>query len=117
MSQTVQKWRHYVMTGCVKSIDPILIQTAKGATVTRNSVREYEDHFAGISMLKAGHCNPQVDSAGKVQLDNLVHCSSYLVAACPPRPMFIAPSKKPRCHLWSQVLITVPTRMMLTRKP
>jgi 4-aminobutyrate aminotransferase / (S)-3-amino-2-methylpropionate transaminase / 5-aminovalerate transaminase len=40
--------------------------------------REYLDCFAGISVINAGHGNPQVIAAAKAQMEKLVHCSSYL---------------------------------------
>ena len=39
--------------------------------------REYLDCFAGISVVNAGHCNPEVIAAAKAQMDKLIHCSSY----------------------------------------
>jgi len=78
MSDTIQKYKDYVMTGFVKSVAPIVIDHASGATVTDIHGREYLDCFAGISVVNAGHCNPHVIAAAKKQMDKLVHCSSYL---------------------------------------
>ena len=78
MSNTIQKYKDYVMTGFVKSVAPIVIDRANGAVVTDINGREYLDCFAGISVVNAGHCNPQVIAAAKAQIDKLVHCSSYL---------------------------------------
>ena len=83
MSDTIQKYRDYVMTGFVKSVAPIVIEKARGAVVTDSNGREYLDCFAGISVVNAGHCNPQVIAAAKAQMDKLVHCSSYLYHAQP----------------------------------
>ncbi len=77
MSDTIQKYRDYVMTGFVKSVAPIVIEKASGAVVTDNTGREYIDCFAGISVVNAGHCNPQVIAAAKAQMDKLIHGSSY----------------------------------------
>ena len=49
MSDTIQKYKDYVMTGFVKSVAPIVIDRASGATVTDVDGREYLDCFAGIS--------------------------------------------------------------------
>ncbi len=73
-----QKYRDYVITGFVKSVAPIAVERASGATVTDTQGREYIDCFSGISVVNAGHCNPQVIAAAKAQMDKLVHCSSYL---------------------------------------
>src|ERR1700722_16484551 len=78
MPDTIQKYKDYVMTGFVKSVAPIVIATASGATVTDSNGREYLDCFAGISVVNAGHCNLQVVAAAKAQMGKLVHCSSYL---------------------------------------
>jgi 4-aminobutyrate aminotransferase len=78
MSNTIQKYKDYVMTGFLKSVTPIVIDRANGAVVTDVNGHEYLDCFAGISVVNAGHCNPQVIAAAKAQMDKLVHCSSYL---------------------------------------
>jgi 4-aminobutyrate aminotransferase len=78
MADTLQKYKDYVMTGFLKSVAPIVIDQAKGAVVTDVNGREYLDCFAGISVVNAGHCNPEVIAAAKAQMDKLVHCSSYL---------------------------------------
>jgi 4-aminobutyrate aminotransferase/(S)-3-amino-2-methylpropionate transaminase len=78
MSDTVQKYKDYVMTGFMKSVVPIVIDHASGSTVTDINGREYLDCFAGISVINAGHCNPQVIEAAKKQMDKLIHCSSYI---------------------------------------
>ena len=78
MSDTIQKYKDYVMTGFMKSVVPIVIDKASGATVTDINGREYLDCFAGISVVNAGHCNPHVIAAAKAQMEKLVHCSSYI---------------------------------------
>lgn len=78
MSDTIQKYKDYVMTGFVKSVAPMVVDHASGATVTNVNGREYLDCFAGISVVNAGHVNPQVVGAAKKQLDKRIHCSSYL---------------------------------------
>src|SRR6478672_8405121 len=78
MSDTIQKYKDYVMTGFMKSVVPMVIDKASGATVTDVNGRTYLDCFAGISVVNAGHCNPEVTSAAKAQIDKLVHCCSYV---------------------------------------
>jgi 4-aminobutyrate aminotransferase / (S)-3-amino-2-methylpropionate transaminase / 5-aminovalerate transaminase len=78
MSDTIQKYRDYVMTGFVKSVAPLVIEKASGAVIIDVNGREYLDCFAGISVVNAGHCNPQVIAAAKAQMDKLIHGSSYL---------------------------------------
>src|SRR6267154_428479 len=78
MSDTIQKYKDYVMTGFLKSVAPIVIDHASGTAVWDDQGREYLDCFSGISVVNAGHNHPRVIAAVKAQLDKLVHCSSYL---------------------------------------
>jgi 4-aminobutyrate aminotransferase len=78
MSDTIQKYKDYVMTGFMKSVVPIVVDHARGAVITDINGREYLDCFAGISVVNAGHGNPQVIAAAKAQMEKLVHCSSYI---------------------------------------
>jgi 4-aminobutyrate aminotransferase/(S)-3-amino-2-methylpropionate transaminase len=78
MSDTIQKYKDYVMTGFLKSVAPIVIDHASGAEVWDENGREYLDCFSGISVVNAGHNHPRVIAAAKAQMDKLVHCSSYL---------------------------------------
>jgi len=75
---TLQKYREYVITSFLKSVAPIVIDRGSGATVTDINGRAYLDCFAGISVVNAGHCNPQVIAAAKAQMEKLIHCASYL---------------------------------------
>src|SRR5690348_8001097 len=83
MSDTIQQYKDYVMTGFMKSVVPIVIDHASGVTVTDVNGREYLDCFSGISVVNAGHNNPQVIAAAKAQMDKLVHCASYIYHAPP----------------------------------
>src|ERR1700676_3520457 len=78
MPDTIQKYKDYVMTGFMKSVAPIVIEKASGVIVTDVQGREYLDCFAGISVVNAGHCNPEVIAAAKAQMDKLVHAASYI---------------------------------------
>jgi 4-aminobutyrate aminotransferase len=66
------------MTGFLKSVAPMVIDHARGCVVTDVNGRDYLDCFAGISVVNAGHGNPEIIAAAKAQMDKLVHCSSYL---------------------------------------
>jgi 4-aminobutyrate aminotransferase/(S)-3-amino-2-methylpropionate transaminase len=83
MSDTMQKYKDFVMTGFMKSVVPIVVDKASGAVVIDENGREYLDCFAGISVVNAGHNNPQVIAAAKAQMDKLVHCASYIYHAAP----------------------------------
>jgi 4-aminobutyrate aminotransferase len=78
MDQTIEKYQQYVMTGFVKAVQPIAIEKAHGAVVHDSAGKEYIDCFAGIAVVNAGHCNPEVVAAAKAQMDKLVHCCSYV---------------------------------------
>src|SRR5207302_665995 len=39
--------------------------------------------FAGISVVNAGHCNPEVIAAAREQMDKLIHCASYVYHSVP----------------------------------
>jgi 4-aminobutyrate aminotransferase/(S)-3-amino-2-methylpropionate transaminase len=83
MSDTMQKYKDFVMTGFMKSVVPIVVDKASGAVVIDENGREYLDCFAGISVVNAGHNNPQVIAAAKAQMDKLVHCASYIYHVAP----------------------------------
>src|SRR6266699_440256 len=83
MSDTIQKYKDYVMTGFMKSVVPIVIDKASGSIVTDVNGREYLDCFAGISVVSAGHNNPQVIAAAKTQMEKVVHCASYIYHVAP----------------------------------
>src|SRR6266513_6544770 len=83
MSDTIKKYKDYVMTGFMKSVVPIAIERASGCSVWDETGREYLDCFSGISVVNAGHNNPRVIAAAKAQMEKLVHCSSYLYHVAP----------------------------------
>lgn len=83
MSDTIQKYKDYVMTGFVKSVVPIVVDHASGAQVWDENGREYLDCFSGISVVNAGHNHPRVIAAAKAQMEKLVHCASYIYHAKP----------------------------------
>ena len=74
---TMEKYRKYVNTACVKAVEPVVAVHAKGARIIDENGRTYTDLFAGISVVNAGHCNPEVTAAAKAQMDRLVHANAY----------------------------------------
>ncbi len=80
---TQEKYKQFVNTSFVKSVEPLTITSAKGSTVTTEDGKTYTDLFAGISVVNAGHGNPEVIAAAKAQMDKLVHCCSYVYHAPP----------------------------------
>jgi 4-aminobutyrate aminotransferase/(S)-3-amino-2-methylpropionate transaminase len=77
MHETIRKYQDFVMTGFIK-VQPIVIERAQGARVIDAEGREYIDCFAGISVMNAGHGNPEVIAAAREQIEKLVHCCSYV---------------------------------------
>lgn len=82
MSDTIEKYREYVLATCAKVL-PVTIASGNGAILTDDRGKDYIDCFAGISVVNAGHCNPEVIAAAKEQMDKLVHCCSYVYHAEP----------------------------------
>ena len=74
----VEAYRKYVITSCVSKIEPVVIATGSGATITDIDGKQYLDCFSGISVVNAGHCNPKIIDAAKKQLDRLVHACAYV---------------------------------------
>lgn len=54
----------------------VSFKKGKGQFVWDENGKKYLDFFSGISVCSLGHCNPQVNSAIKKQIDNFVHCSN-----------------------------------------
>jgi 4-aminobutyrate aminotransferase/(S)-3-amino-2-methylpropionate transaminase len=75
---TQEKYKKYVNTSFVKAVEPVVVTKALGAQVWDENGKTYTDLFAGISVVNAGHCNPAVLEAAKAQMDQLVHCCSYV---------------------------------------
>ena len=75
---TIEKYAQYVITSCVKAIDPVVVERASGAEIYSADGRTYLDCFAGIAVVKAGHVHPRVAEAAKAQIDRLVHAATYV---------------------------------------
>lgn len=83
MSETKRKYEEYVITSFSKGLQPVVVTKASGAIITDSSGEDYIDCFAGISVVNAGHCNPEVVAAAKAQIDKLIHCASYVYYSPP----------------------------------
>ncbi|MBA7694529.1 5-aminovalerate aminotransferase DavT [subsurface metagenome] len=75
---TIDKYKEYVSTSMLDGVVPVVFNRAEGAVVVGEDGRQYIDCFAGIAVTNAGHSNPEVIQAVKTQLDNYVHCCSYV---------------------------------------
>ncbi|HUG14096.1 MAG TPA: aspartate aminotransferase family protein [Thermomicrobiales bacterium] len=77
-ADTISRYRDYVTTSFVASIEPVVVAHAEGARITDADGREYVDCFAGIAVTNAGHSHPRIIAAAKAQLDCYVHAATYI---------------------------------------
>jgi 4-aminobutyrate aminotransferase / (S)-3-amino-2-methylpropionate transaminase / 5-aminovalerate transaminase len=75
---TIEKYAQYMITSCVKAIEPVVVERASGAEIYGADGRTYLDCFAGIAVVNAGHVHPRVAEAAKAQIDRLVHAATYV---------------------------------------
>jgi 4-aminobutyrate aminotransferase/(S)-3-amino-2-methylpropionate transaminase len=76
--QTIARYREYVTTSFVASVEPVVVERAEGATIWDADGTEYIDCFAGIAVNNAGHRHPRVIAAVQDQLGKVVHAASYI---------------------------------------
>ena len=73
-----------VMSSCLARPYPLVIDRAKGVTITDVEGREYIDFVAGIAVMNVGHSNPAVSEAIIAQLAKISHCGFPDFFAEPP---------------------------------
>jgi len=76
--ETAKLYDEYMITSMVPGFDPVEIESAQGTKIRCTSGVEYLDCFSGISVCNAGHGHPKVTAAAKAQIDELVHCCTYV---------------------------------------
>jgi len=76
--QTTKLYDEYMITSMVAGFDPVEIESAKGTRIHSVDGVDYLDCFSGISVCNAGHSHPKVIAAAKAQMDELVHCCTYV---------------------------------------
>jgi 4-aminobutyrate aminotransferase/(S)-3-amino-2-methylpropionate transaminase len=79
----MNKYKKYIMTSCVKKLEPVVLVEGKGAVVKDLDGKEYLDCWSGISVVNAGHCNPKVTKAVLEQAGKLVHVCNYVYHTVP----------------------------------
>ena len=79
----ISKYNKYVITSCVKKLEPVVLVEGEGVTVKDLDGKEYLDCWSGISVVNAGHRNPKVIEAVKEQIDKLIHCCTYVYHTIP----------------------------------
>jgi 4-aminobutyrate aminotransferase/(S)-3-amino-2-methylpropionate transaminase len=77
-TRVIEMYEKHVITSCVSKLEPVVVSSASGATVTDVQGKQYVDCFSGISVVNTGHCNPKVVEAAKNQLDRYVHACAYV---------------------------------------
>ena len=75
---TKQQYDRYVLPVVAQGVEPIVVVRASGRTVTDQDGKTYLDCFSGISVVNAGHNHPRVLAAAREQMEQLVHCCSYV---------------------------------------
>ncbi|MBE7466475.1 MAG: aspartate aminotransferase family protein [Planctomycetes bacterium] len=75
---TAQQYSEYLMPVAALSAEPVAIVSGKGRTLKAADGKEYLDCFAGISVVNAGHGHPKIVEAARKQMEELVHCCSYV---------------------------------------
>jgi 4-aminobutyrate aminotransferase len=80
---TIEKYKKYVNTAFVKSIEPIVVERASGSKIVDTDGKTYTDLYAGIAVANAGHVNPEVAAAAKAQIDKVVHSCAYVYHSIP----------------------------------
>jgi 4-aminobutyrate aminotransferase len=76
--KTKKLYDDYLMTTMVAGFEPIEVEKAEGTTLTASDGREYVDCFSGIAVTNAGHGHPRIVAAAKEQMEQLIHCGTYL---------------------------------------
>lgn len=76
--RTIEQYKEYVTTSFVAAVEPVVIESAQGATIRDADGTEYVDCFAGIAVNNAGHRHPKVIAAVQDQLTKVVHAASYI---------------------------------------
>lgn len=77
-SEVLKKFEKYVITSCVKKLEPVVPVEGKGATLRDLDGREYIDCWSGISVSNAGHGHPRIVKAIKDQAEKLLHTCIYV---------------------------------------
>src|SRR6266480_4794965 len=72
----IERTSRYMLPVVAQGLEPIVIASAKGRTVTDTDGKSYLDCFSGISVVNAGHNHPRIVAAAREQMDKLVHAAS-----------------------------------------
>jgi 4-aminobutyrate aminotransferase / (S)-3-amino-2-methylpropionate transaminase / 5-aminovalerate transaminase len=75
---TREQYARYVLPVVAQGVEAIVVASARGRTVTDVEGKTYLDCFSGISVVNAGHNHPRILEAARAQMEQLVHCCSYV---------------------------------------
>src|SRR5438105_13566396 len=75
---TREQYAQFILPVVAQGVEPLVIVSAKGRTLTAADGRAYLDGFSGISVVNAGHNHPRILAAAREQMEQLVHCCSYV---------------------------------------
>src|SRR5262245_64632881 len=75
---TRQQYARFLLPVVAQGVEPLVIVSARGRTLTADDGRTYLDGFSGISVVNAGHNHPRILAAAREQMERLVHCCSYV---------------------------------------
>src|SRR6516162_3708252 len=75
---TREQYARFLLPVVAQGVEPLVIVGAKGRTLTADDGRTYLDCFSGISVVNAGHSHPRILAAARAQMEQLVHCCSYV---------------------------------------
>jgi 4-aminobutyrate aminotransferase/(S)-3-amino-2-methylpropionate transaminase len=73
-----EKANRYLMTSIVSKLEPVVVSEASGAIIKDIAGKEYIDCFSGISVVNAGHSQPEILEAAINQARRLVHVCNYV---------------------------------------
>jgi len=76
--RTKQLYEDYLITSMVAGFEPIEVKSGSGTKVVGTDGCEYLDCFSGISVVNSGHGHPRVLAAAREQMEQLVHCCTYV---------------------------------------
>jgi 4-aminobutyrate aminotransferase/(S)-3-amino-2-methylpropionate transaminase len=70
----IDRFEKHFITKLSPKYEPIVVNEGIGAIVKDVEGKEYLDCWAGVAVVNAGHCNPEVTEAVRKQVGKLVHC-------------------------------------------
>src|SRR5438105_9792144 len=73
---TREQYAQFILPVVAQGVEPLVIVSAKGRTLTAADGKTYLDCFSGISVVNAGHNHPRILAAAHAQMDKLVHAAS-----------------------------------------